>query len=154
MPDAGLGAQSAPFRSALRPCDWELLWVLELGGGGAGMAAGLGGAGPRRSAGDSRRYALARWALNDARGALRIVRRARTLDPLSPMFMLHEASYLLRTDQFEEAAARCRSVIQTHPDMVMPYFSLAESAARSSGLTMRSRLAVKATSCRATLMRS
>ena len=71
-------------------------------------------------------YALARWALNDARGALRIVRRARTLDPLSPMFMLHEASYLLRTNQSEEAAARCRSVIQTHPDMAMPYFSLAE----------------------------
>ena len=42
------------------------------------------------------------------------------------MFMLHEASYLLRTNQFEEAAARCRSVIQTHPDMAMPYFSLAE----------------------------
>jgi len=71
-------------------------------------------------------YALARWALNDARGALRIVRRARTLDPLSPMLTLHEASYLLRTNQFEEAAARCRSVIRTHPDMAVPYFSLAE----------------------------
>jgi serine/threonine-protein kinase len=71
-------------------------------------------------------YALARWALNDAHGALRIVRRARTLDPLTPDFMLHEASYLLRTNQSEQAAARCRSVIQTHPDMAMPYFSLAE----------------------------
>jgi len=71
-------------------------------------------------------YALARWALNDARGALRIVRRARTLDPLTPMFMLHEASYLMRTNQSEEALARCRSVIQTHPDMAMPYFIIAE----------------------------
>ena len=71
-------------------------------------------------------YALARWAFNDARGALRIVRRARTLDPLSPILILEEASFLLRTNQFEEAAARCRSVIQTHPDMATPYFSLAE----------------------------
>jgi serine/threonine protein kinase/tetratricopeptide (TPR) repeat protein len=71
-------------------------------------------------------YALARWAFNDARGALRIVHRARTLDPLSPILILEEASFLLRTNQFEEAAARCRSVIQTHPEMATPYFSLAE----------------------------
>jgi eukaryotic-like serine/threonine-protein kinase len=71
-------------------------------------------------------YALARWSLNDVRGAIRIVRRARMLDPLTPMLILHEASYLLRTNQSEEAAALCHSVIQTHPEMAMPYFSLAE----------------------------
>jgi serine/threonine-protein kinase len=71
-------------------------------------------------------YALARWALGDARGALRIVRRARALDPISPMFLLHEASYLLRTNQPEEAAARCLSVMQTHPEIAAAYFNLAE----------------------------
>jgi TolB-like protein len=71
-------------------------------------------------------YAFARWALGDARGALRIVRRARAIDPISPIFLLDEASYLLRTNEPAEAAARCLSVIQTHPEMADPYFRLAE----------------------------
>ena len=71
-------------------------------------------------------HALARWALGDSREALRLVRRARAVDPLSPMFMLHEASYLLHTGASEDAAARCLSVINTHPDMSAAYFTLAE----------------------------
>jgi TolB-like protein len=71
-------------------------------------------------------HALARWALGDARDALRLVQRARVIDPLSPMFMLHEASHLLHTGQTHEAAARCQSVIDTHPDQSSAYFTLAE----------------------------
>jgi len=71
-------------------------------------------------------YALARWALGDSRGALGIVRRARILDPISPTFSFHEASYLVHTNQADEAAARCLSIIQTHPDMPAAYFALAD----------------------------
>ena len=70
--------------------------------------------------------ALASWALGDVRRALRLVRRARLIDPLSPMFVLHEASYLLYAGQSGEAAERCLSVISTHPDLSTAYFSLAE----------------------------
>jgi len=71
-------------------------------------------------------HALARWALGDARDALRLVQRARVTDPLSPLFMLHEASHLLHTGRSDEAAARCQSAIDTHPDMSSAYFTLAE----------------------------
>lgn len=71
-------------------------------------------------------HALAQWALGHPRDALRLVRRARVIDPLSPLFTLHEASYLLRAGQSDEAAARCQSVIDTHPDWSSAYFSLAE----------------------------
>jgi tetratricopeptide (TPR) repeat protein len=70
--------------------------------------------------------AIAYWALGDARRALRLVRRARLIDPLSPMFVLHEASYLLYVGQTEEAVERCLSVINTHPDLSTAYFTLAE----------------------------
>jgi serine/threonine-protein kinase len=70
--------------------------------------------------------ALARWALGDSLGALRLVQRARLIDPLSPVFTLHEASYLLRAGQPDQAAARCLSVINTHPQLFTSYFTLAE----------------------------
>src|SRR5204863_7116535 len=57
---------------------------------------------------------------------LRLPRRGRLIDPLSPMFMLHEASYLLHTDQAEQAAAGCLAVIDTHPEESAAYFTLAE----------------------------
>ena len=72
-------------------------------------------------------HALERWALGDARAALRLVQRARAIDPLSPLFILHEASHLLHTGRSEEAAARCLSVINTHPELSSAYFTLAES---------------------------
>ena len=71
-------------------------------------------------------HALARWALGDSPGALRLVRRARLIDPLSPLLMLHESSYLLHTGQPEEAAALVLSVIQTHPELSAAQFTLAE----------------------------
>lgn len=40
--------------------------------------------------------------------------------------MLHESSYLLHTGQGDEAAALVLSVIQTHPDLSAPQFTLAE----------------------------
>jgi serine/threonine protein kinase len=70
--------------------------------------------------------ALAHWALGEVRQALRLVARARLIDPLSPMFVLHEASYLMYAGQTEEAAGRCLSVINTHPDLSTAYFTLAE----------------------------
>jgi eukaryotic-like serine/threonine-protein kinase len=70
--------------------------------------------------------ALAHWALGDVRQALRVVARARLIDPISPMFVLHEASYLMYAGQTEEAANRCLSVIGTHPDLFTAYFTLAE----------------------------
>ena len=48
------------------------------------------------------------------------------IDPLSPLLMLHEASYLLHTGQADEAAALVLSVIQTHPDLSAAQFTLAE----------------------------
>jgi len=69
---------------------------------------------------------LAAWALGHLDQALGLVRRARLIDPLTPMFVLHEASYLLYAGRAEEAAARCLSVINTHPDEAAAYFTLAE----------------------------
>jgi serine/threonine-protein kinase len=71
-------------------------------------------------------HALARWALRDVRQSLLLIRRARVIDPLSQIFVLHEASYLLYAGQAELAAARCLSVIDTHPDESAAYFMLAE----------------------------
>jgi Tetratricopeptide repeat len=71
-------------------------------------------------------HALAAWALGDLDQALKLVRRARLIDPLSPMFLLHEASYLLYAGRAEEAAALCLSEINTHPDESPAYFTLAE----------------------------
>jgi serine/threonine-protein kinase len=71
-------------------------------------------------------HALARWALGDSHDALRLVRRARLIDPLSPLLMLHESSYLLYTGRAEEAAALVLSVVQTHPDLSAAQFTLAE----------------------------
>jgi len=71
-------------------------------------------------------HALASWALGDLGQALRLIRRARLVDPLSPMFVLHEASYLLYAGQANDAVERCQSVIKTNPDVSSAYFTLAE----------------------------
>ena len=71
-------------------------------------------------------HALARWALGDSPDALRITRRARLIDPLSPLLMLHESSYLLHTGRAEDAATLVLSVIQTHPELSAAQFTLAE----------------------------
>ena len=79
-------------------------------------------------------HALASWALGDSHGALRLARRARLIDPLSPLLMLHESSYLLHTGQADEAAALVLSVIQMHPDLSAAQFTLAEIRPRAGPL--------------------
>ena len=71
-------------------------------------------------------HAFEVWALGDPHEALRLIQRARRIDPISEDIVLHEASFLLYTGQAEEAARRCLSVIDTHPDPSAPYFRLAE----------------------------
>ena len=71
-------------------------------------------------------HALAFWALGHPHDALRLTQRARLIDPLSPLLMLHQSSYLLHTGQVDEAAALVLSVIQTHPDLSAAQFTLAE----------------------------
>jgi len=70
--------------------------------------------------------AIAYWALGDVTRALRLVRRARLIDPIGPMFILHEASYLMYAGQTDDAVGRCLSVIDTHPDLSTAYFTLAD----------------------------
>jgi tetratricopeptide (TPR) repeat protein len=72
-------------------------------------------------------YALKYWALGDPTEALRIVSRARKVDPLSPGFMLHEATYLVEVDrQLDKAAALCLAVAAAHPENWSAYFTLAD----------------------------
>ena len=71
-------------------------------------------------------HAQAAWALGDVPGALRLIQRARGIDPLSEMFLVHESRYLLDAKQAERAAANCMSVIRTHPDESAAYFMLAD----------------------------
>jgi TolB-like protein len=71
-------------------------------------------------------YALERWAMGHPDESLRLVRRARRMDPLSPIFMLTEATYLFHTGQLEAAAALYLTVINTHQDSPLPRFGLAE----------------------------
>jgi eukaryotic-like serine/threonine-protein kinase len=70
--------------------------------------------------------ALGRWAMGDAAGALAIVRQARHIDPLSPIFILTEASYLYHLELWDEAARLYAAVTTTHPDAAAAYFGLAE----------------------------
>lgn len=71
-------------------------------------------------------HAQAAWALGDLPQALRLIGRARAIDPLSQMFLVHESRYLLDAKQSDKAAANCMSVIETHPDESAAYFMLAE----------------------------
>ena len=71
-------------------------------------------------------HAQAAWALGDVPQALRLIQRARGIDPLSEMFLVHESRYLLDAKQTEKAAANCMSVIKTHPEESAAYFMLAE----------------------------
>ena len=71
-------------------------------------------------------HAFAAWALGDAREALRLVQRAQDRSHQRGHRAPREASYLLYTGQAEEAAKRCISVIDTHPDPSAPYFRLAD----------------------------
>ena len=71
-------------------------------------------------------YAMGRWAMGYPDDSLRIVRRARHMDPLSPIFMLTEATYLFHTGALDAAANLYLTAINTHEDDARPRFGLAE----------------------------
>ena len=60
-------------------------------------------------------YALQQWALGRPDDALRIVRRIREADPLSPVFAIAEADYLFHTGQLDAAAALYEKTIREEP---------------------------------------
>jgi serine/threonine protein kinase len=71
-------------------------------------------------------YAIGRWAMGHPEDSLRLVRQARHIDPLTPSFILMEATYLFHTGQLEAAANLYLTVINTHKDASPPRFGLAE----------------------------
>ena len=71
-------------------------------------------------------YALKYWALGQLSEALRIVRDGRKVDPLSPGFMLHEATYLAEQRNWDRAAALCLAVAEAHPESWRAHFTLAD----------------------------
>jgi TolB-like protein/predicted Ser/Thr protein kinase len=79
-----------------------------------------------------RPWALERWALGHSADALRIIRQARAMDPISIVFTLAEADYLLHTAQFDTAAAGYQKTIDEVPTDPRAYFGLAE-VRRSQG---------------------
>ena len=72
-------------------------------------------------------YALERWAMGHPEESLQLVRRARILDPLSPIFMLAEAEYRLHTGDAAGAADLHLKLIAGHPADSRPYFGLADA---------------------------
>jgi hypothetical protein len=109
-------------------------WVLELGGGGAGMAAGW--AAPDRDV-QPERSSVTLWRggrsttlvgpFGSSAGAHA---RSSSSHVHAPRGLLSAAHESVRRRQ----PRCCRSVIQTHPDMVMPYFSLAEIQPRAAAV--------------------
>ena len=60
-------------------------------------------------------YAMGRWALGDSDDALRIIRKIRQADPLTPHFAVLEADYLFHTNQLDAAAALYEKTIRDEP---------------------------------------
>jgi serine/threonine protein kinase len=71
-------------------------------------------------------YSLERWALGRPDDALRLTRRARDLDPLSPVFRIREADLLLQTGQLKDAQDVYQNVIHDEPADARAYLGLAE----------------------------
>jgi TolB-like protein len=72
--------------------------------------------------------ALQRWALGRTDEALALARKARELDPLSPVFILKEADLLLQTGQVDPASRLYEGLIGTDRDDPRAYFGLAEAS--------------------------
>jgi serine/threonine-protein kinase len=71
-------------------------------------------------------YALERWALGRPDDALRLTRKARMLDPLSLVFRVREADFLLQTGQPEKAGDLYENIIHDESADARAYFGLAE----------------------------
>lgn len=88
-----------------------------------------------------RAIALEHWALGRPRDALELARRTRELDPLSSYLAVLEADYLLRTKQFDAAAALYEHAIRGDPANANAHFGLAETRFRQArfdeAITMR-----------------
>ncbi len=76
-------------------------------------------------------YALERWALGRPDDALRIMRKIRQADPLSPYFAVMEALYLFHSGQLDMAVALYETTIRDEPS-ALAFFGLAE-VLRSQG---------------------
>ena len=70
-------------------------------------------------------YALERWALGRPDDALRIMRRIRQADPLTPYFAVMEADYLFYSGQLDAAVALYEKTIRDEPS-AHAFFGLAE----------------------------
>ncbi len=70
-------------------------------------------------------YAMGRWALGNPADALRIIRKIRQADPLSPQFAWREALYLFHTGQLDAAADLYEKTIREEPS-ADAYFGLSE----------------------------
>lgn len=71
-------------------------------------------------------YALERWALGHPDEALQLTRKAREIDPLSPVFKVREGDFLFQTRQLDAAVSLYEQVIQDEPEDPRAYFGLAE----------------------------
>jgi TolB-like protein/Flp pilus assembly protein TadD len=74
-----------------------------------------------------RAMALEHWALGRVAEALRLARRTRELDPLSPELAMLEADYLIHAGQLDAAVILYERSIALEPDNPNPWFGLAEA---------------------------
>ncbi len=70
-------------------------------------------------------YPMARWALGRPDDAVRIMRRIRQADPLTPFFAMLEADYLFYSGQLEAAVALYEQAIRDEPS-AYAFLGLAE----------------------------
>ena len=77
-------------------------------------------------------YAFERWAVGRTDEALELARRARTIDPVSPMFTVREADYLVYAGQIDAALNLYEKAIRDEPADPRAYFGL-EEARRTQG---------------------
>jgi TolB-like protein/predicted Ser/Thr protein kinase len=73
-----------------------------------------------------RTWALGEWAFGRVDEAVRLARRARALDPLSPVFMMVLGDYLLHSNELDEAADLYEQAIAANAADPRSYFGLAE----------------------------
>ena len=71
-------------------------------------------------------YVFERWAVGRPDDALRLIRKARAVDPLGLAWKLREADMLLQTGQTQRAAEIYEEIIHDAPDDARAYFGLAE----------------------------
>ncbi len=71
-------------------------------------------------------HAMERWAAGDAEGALRLIRKGLSLDPISPSWRRQEADMLACLGRLDEAASIYEAIMRDFPEEDRSYFGLAE----------------------------